>query len=67
MWEDLGGYDENMKLGYEDWDFWYRATKNGYTITVLREPLFLYRKHGRSMVDRVIEHHQEVKNYILSK
>jgi len=67
IWETVEGYDENMKLGYEDWDFWAQATKAGYTITVIREPLFLYRKHGKSMIDRVYEHHDEVKQYIIDK
>jgi glycosyltransferase involved in cell wall biosynthesis len=66
IWEDIGGYDEKM-TGYEDWDYWYRATKNGYTITVIREPLFLYRKHGHSMVTDAIKRHEELKQYILNK
>lgn len=66
IWEKIGGYDETMK-GYEDWDFWFRATKIGYTITVIREPLFLYRKHGHSMVNDAISRHEELKQYILSK
>ena len=24
-WEELGGYDESMRAGYEDWEFWLRA------------------------------------------
>ena len=26
-WDQIGGYDENMKLGYEDWEFYIRMTK----------------------------------------
>lgn len=66
MWEKVGGYDETM-TGYEDWDYWFRTTKLGYTITVIREPLFLYRKHGHSMVSDAISKHEELKQYILSK
>ena len=24
IWENIGGFDENMKDGYEDWEFWIR-------------------------------------------
>lgn len=69
MWEDLGGYDEEIgKMGgYEDWDFWYRATKKGYSVKVIPEILFYYRKHGKSMVDKAIENHSEIHRYILTK
>jgi glycosyltransferase involved in cell wall biosynthesis len=67
MWEKLGGYDENMRIGYEDWDFWLRAAKAGYTITVIPEGLFYYRKHGHSMVDDATAKHEEIKAYILEK
>lgn len=67
MWEKIGGYDESMRLGYEDWEFWLRAVKNGYRVTVVSEPLFLYRKHGRSMVDGASEHQKEIINYIHNK
>ena len=50
-WEQSGGYDESMKLGYEDWDFWIRLAKNGWLGYQIPEPLFYYRKHGVSTVD----------------
>lgn len=67
VWETVEGYDETMKHGLEDWDFWFQATKAGYTITVLREPLFLYRKHGSSMISETAKYHKEVYNYIINK
>lgn len=67
IWETVEGYDETMKHGLEDWDFWFQATKAGYTVTVLREPLFLYRKHGSSMISETAKYHEEVKKYIISK
>ncbi len=52
---------------YEDWDFWYRATKKGYSVKVIPEILFYYRKHGRSMVDEAISNHNKILDYILTK
>lgn len=67
IWEKIGGYDENMKLGYEDWDFWLRATQVGYKVKTIQEPLFFYRKHGTSMVTNAIKNHMNIVEYMHSK
>ena len=35
-WEMVGGYDENMKEGYEDWEFWIALLKNGGEVLSIR-------------------------------
>lgn len=67
IWEKVGGYDENMKNGYEDWDFYTRAMYYGYKTTVIREPLFFYRKHGKSMIDDARKNHGLNREYMLNK
>lgn len=67
MWLDIGGYDENMRDGYEDWEFWIRATAAGYKVVVLQEALFYYRKHGKSMVDHAIKNKSKIVQYMSSK
>ena len=67
IWDKIGGYDESMIYGYEDWLYNYIATKQGYTVTTIPEPLFFYRKHGSSMVNEAQKHHDELHRYILSK
>lgn len=68
MWEKIGGYDQNMKLGFEDWEFWIRATKAGYKVVVLQEPLFLYRKKGyASMIDNALKKKSEIVAYMKTK
>lgn len=67
IWEELGGYDEEMRLGYEDWMAWLKATKLGYKVVTIPEYLFFYRKHGESMVTIAIKHHNELMQYMLSK
>lgn len=67
MWEDLGGYDELLKIGYEDWDFWHRASKKGYTFYMIDEPIFFYHKHGDSMISETSRRHYDLKNYIMNK
>jgi glycosyltransferase involved in cell wall biosynthesis/Tfp pilus assembly protein PilF len=49
-WEQAGGYNEAMREGYEDWDFWIGCVEHGWDGYCLHEPLFLYRKSGRTML-----------------
>ena len=48
-WEAVGGYDETMTAGNEDWDLWLRLMEAGWDQVSVPEPLFKYRKHGVSM------------------
>jgi len=48
-WEAIGGYDETMTHGNEDWDIWLRFQEAGWSNVQIREPLYRYRKHGISM------------------
>ncbi len=59
-WELAGGYDDSMRLGYEDWDFWLRLGERERFGHHLPRPLFHYRKHGRSLLDVAREHHREL-------
>ena len=47
--EAVGGYDESMRYGCEDWDFWLRLVEMGYEGTIIPEVLFYYRRHASSM------------------
>ncbi len=48
-WEDVGGYDETMRNGNEDWDLWLRLLEVGWEQVQVPRPLFRYRRHGVSM------------------
>ncbi len=54
-WEKIGGYDESMTLGYEDWDFWITMLDLGFEWFCLEEPLIYYRQKDQSMVTRANE------------
>lgn len=67
-WEKVGGYDENLKKGFEDWEFWISITKNGWKYKIMPEFLFYYRKAKKSMlVDTVSNHAISIKEYIFKK
>jgi glycosyltransferase involved in cell wall biosynthesis len=39
----IGGYSEDMKEGFEDWDFWIKLLKEGGEVFKIPECLFYYR------------------------
>jgi glycosyltransferase involved in cell wall biosynthesis len=67
-WEEVGGYDESMKKGFEDWEFWLSITKIGWKYKVVPEFLFYYRKSKKSMLVDTISNYAEInKEYIFTK
>ncbi|MEI6634672.1 MAG: glycosyltransferase, partial [Chlamydiota bacterium] len=42
-WEEVGGYDESFRSGYEDWEFWIAVLGRGYRAHIIQEILFNYR------------------------
>lgn len=48
-WKEINGYDEKMKRGYEDWEFFIRLLHKGGSAYVIKEPLFNYRQKEISM------------------
>ena len=45
----VGGYNSNMKYGFEDWDFWLSLLENGGDVLQLNQILFFYRIRKKSM------------------
>ena len=50
LWRRIGGYDETMRLGYEDWDFNIRLGLAGTRPVCIAEPLFHYRVAAGGML-----------------
>jgi len=46
--EAIGGFDESMREGYEDWDLWLRFIERGWSGARVREPLFIWRRHSQN-------------------
>lgn len=70
-WESAGGYDENLKTGWEDWEFWIRllyGEKEVYRIPKVR---FYYRqKEQPSMIGSLMKSEEkfcEAMFYIFAK
>lgn len=50
LWAEIGGYDESMRLGYEDWEFNIRLGKQGYWGLRIAQPFFHYRVSTSGML-----------------
>jgi GT2 family glycosyltransferase len=51
----VGGYDETMREGCEDWDFWLRLVERGFDGAIIPEVLFYYRRRADSMSRLMLE------------
>jgi glycosyltransferase involved in cell wall biosynthesis len=50
---DCGGYSEEMRGGWEDWDLWIRLLQHNMKVYQIPEELFYYRKKKKSMIEEV--------------
>lgn len=66
-WEQVGGYDENPKNGYEDWEFYLRVCALGWKVHIIEEVLFFYRQHLVSRRKEMNQKENENKKYIFMK
>jgi glycosyltransferase involved in cell wall biosynthesis len=46
----VGGYDESIRYGHEDWDYWLRLVERGFTSKVIPEYLCWYRRRPNSRI-----------------
>jgi glycosyltransferase involved in cell wall biosynthesis len=68
LWEDVGGYDEQMPwTGWEDWDFWLRVAYRQGTFVHLPKVGFDHRVRSDSLRLQAHEHRLDLINYIFGK
>ena len=69
-WYLAGGFDESMKEGREDWDFWLSLLENGVKFNAINECLFNYRIHraeGTRMSEAADAKQDTIHKYIREK
>ncbi|RHX91221.1 glycosyl transferase [Leptospira yasudae] len=54
-WEEVGGFNENMKNEWEDYDFWLKLIERGRDVYRIPKVLFYYRRGHVSRSSRSIE------------
>ena len=69
IWERCGGYDESMRSGFEDWDFFLSMleTVPGAQIGIAKEPLIDYRTTPDSANMKSMGRRLELMGYLLEK
>lgn len=66
-WNACGCYDEDMRNGFEDWEFFIRLLKNGGQVKVIQEPLYTYRKRNYSTTSIANSKKYELLAYVFTK
>lgn len=68
LWEEVGGYDEQMPwMGFEDWDFWLRVASRSGSFVHVPKIGFDYRVWSGSMLAKANQHAAELRAYIFNK
>ena len=69
VWEQCGGYDESMRSGFEDWDFFLSMleTSSDAHIGILEEALIDYRTSPASFNVRSMEKRLELMDFLIRK
>ncbi len=68
--QNINLYDENLKLGLEDWDFWIRLLDHSSNVVYIDRCSFFYRIKANSMYDLIKKNSTEflkIKEYIFYK
>lgn len=64
----VGGYDEQMRDGYVDWELILRLLKEkGGEVEIIPEPLFMYRSSLKLITNRAKKKRSEILTYIFKK
>ena len=66
-WEKVSGYDESMKQGFEDWEFYIRLLSSGGFAYVIPEVLFNYRIRKNSTTVRANKIKYNLRRLIFNK
>ena len=62
-WVRVGGYDEQLKSGFEDWAFWIKILNENSLVYKIPEYLFSYRIKSSSMLRDMSNHDQELAKW----
>lgn len=64
-YEDCGGFDESIRFGHEDWDFWLAMAKVGHWGYTIPEYLQWYRKRSNGRFEQIMKSENVNDEFIL--
>ena len=66
---EVGGYDESMRKGLEDWEFWLRYLDEDSMVIQIPQPLLNYRIKAQSMITDAMSTQKrfDIEYYIMGK
>lgn len=67
VFEKLCGFDEDMKGGFEDWEFWIRAALADYKFVFEPAAILYYRQHEAARSHQANQNAQQIVSYIKEK
>jgi glycosyltransferase involved in cell wall biosynthesis len=70
VWQNSGGFDETMRDGLEDYEFWIRAFRRGFKFAKNNDTRLWWRRSGTGTthsIDTDKEKHDKVMGYIKTK
>jgi glycosyltransferase involved in cell wall biosynthesis len=59
-WEIAGGFSADLRLGFEDWEFWIRLGDLGKRGLLIPEALVRQRRHGRTMTHEADDQRRQI-------
>jgi len=68
VFERAGGFDESMRQGHEDWEFWIRCVGLGLRGVRVEKPVFVWRRfHTESLLYEALDCYESNVAHILSR
>ncbi len=66
--EQVGGFDESMREGYEDWDLWLRFLERGWRGVRVPQALFVWRRHSSAtMIAHAVPKHEALYKRLMAQ
>lgn len=67
VWKNVGGFDQALSWGNQDWDFWVGAVGQGFSWVYVPEIIYLYRTRRGTMCQSYEMRWPEISEYIYRK